>query len=107
MEKKKLNEQELEILRKQYYELTETIRDYKSNMMSKKFAEMDHNTQYRVKMQYNWFKLSINDTVRVLIDHDYCDRDMLIDAVFNRYLRFKMRWTALKELYRIRKSVKK
>ena len=102
MEKKSLTEEELKPLKKQYYDLTLDLKDYRKGMMSRKFAEMTANQQERAKQQYKFLRFALSDNFRVVYDHGAADSDMLSHAIWNGMLPLKMRWTALKELWRRR-----
>ena len=104
MEEKTLNSKELTELKDQYFTLSETIKEYRKGMMSRKFRDFTPQLQSQTKMQYAFFKSALRDTVRLLIDHNAAGHDLLSHAVWNRGLPLKTRWTALKELWKKSKS---
>lgn len=100
MEKQKLNNEELEKLTLQYHSITIDLEIYRVNMKGRKYrksysaAERDKH-----KKQYRFLKLALNETVMVLILHDYADFDLLTRSLRNRFLTFRTKWIVFKKLF--------
>ena len=102
---KKLEQKELDDLKQQYYELTETIKEYRGMMKTRKFRCEPPQKQRVAKMQYAFFQFAIGDNLRTLMDHKAADKELLSHAVMNSALKLNSRWAALKELWQNRKAL--
>lgn len=101
MEEIILKEEQLKELANQYFELKQTIKEYRNGIRSRKYRTFSNEQKLRVKAQYKFFKNAINDTVRVLIDHHYHDAKLLEDAIRNRNVKFKNKIACIKALMKI------
>ena len=101
MEEIILKEEQLKELANQYFELKQTIKEYRNGMRSRKYRAFSPEQKTRVKAQYTFFKHAINDTVRVLIDHNFHDAKLLEDAIRNRNVKFKNKIACIKALIKI------
>lgn len=98
MEKPKLQKKELEELRVQYYGNNEYLCELIKTKKSPIFKTGTEAQKKELRFQINFFKMAVNDGVRVLIDHDFADTELLSHAVGNRNLTFRTRWQCLKLL---------
>ncbi len=94
--------EELQQLEKQYYELNETLSQYRRGMKSRKFRkECSETLKSQTMAQYRFLKMAQNETMRVFLDHSYHKPAILRDAVRNRNLKLGMRWKCVKLLCKI------
>ena len=101
MEEIILKEDQLNEQANQYFELNQTIKEYRHGMRSRKYRAFSPEQKTRVKAQYTFFKHAVNDTVRVLIDHHYHDAKLLEDAIRNSNVKFKNKIACVKALMKI------
>lgn len=96
-----LKEKQLIELSNQYFELTETLKDYRKNMRSNRYKEMNEVQKRSVKAQYKFFSYCVDATVKTLLDHKYYNKDLLKNAILNRHVCLKTKIRCLKAYTRI------
>ena len=96
IEKPKLTDEQLAQLRQQYYSLTEELALYRKNMRGRKYRINYPSKEREQHMkQYLFLKLSLKETVKVLMLYKAVDEQLLIDCVFNRFLPLGLRLKAM------------
>lgn len=104
MEKPELSKEELGIIREQYFSLTSTLNEYRENMKGIKYirsySKMERLTH---KAQRKFFTFSLNETIKCLIDQDFADYGLLVDALRNRFVNYRTKLTVIKALLKIDK----
>lgn len=100
MEKVMLEKSQLDDLAGQYYELKQTLTDYRHGMRSKAFKDMSYMQKRQTEMQYKFMAAAINDTITTLLMHNYSDKNLLKDAIRCRFVNGKTKRAILKSIWR-------
>lgn len=97
-EKRTLSNAEIADLHTQYYNLTADLREYRRLLWSRDFKTAMPEMQRSIKSQYRFFKSSLHATLETLINEKSLNHNVAIDALFNRFVSFKTKWTVIKYL---------
>lgn len=108
MERPELKKEELVRLTCQYHSISEELEIYRVNMKGRKYRKSyTAADREKHKQQYRFLKLSLNETVMVLILYNHADFDLLSHALRNRFLTFKTKWIVIKKLFHDISNTKK
>ena len=92
-EKKSLTKEELDQLNEQYFELTKTLQGYRDGMKSKNYRkQFDQFQRNEIEKTYKFFKFSLNEGLKTLIDQDGLKITTAFDAMGNRFVKLLVKW---------------
>lgn len=92
---KRLSDGELAKLDDQYWSLTDTLVQYDHGMRSPQFRRFPKDQQETTRRQFEFMKYALNESIRVLIIHDYLSNLTAEHASGNRYVTLKTKWQIL------------
>ena len=92
---KRLSDEELDKLDTQYWNLTDTLVQYDHGMRSPEFKRFPKEQQETTRKQFEFMKYALNESVNVLILHDYLKPETAKHASGNRYVTLKTKWKIL------------
>lgn len=104
-EKKRLTQEELEKLEKQYYPLSETLLQWDAGMHTKDFKTSSPKIQEDTKKQFAFMKFALNETIEVLMMHNALNPEMADHASRNKFVKLNIKFNILK--YTRRKKYQK
>lgn len=91
----RLSDDELAKLDDQYWSLTDTLVQYDHGMRSPQFRRFPKDQQETTRKQFEFMKYALNESIRVLIIHDFLSKVTAEHASGNRYVTLKTKWQIL------------
>lgn len=92
---KRLSDGELAKLDDQYWSLTDTLVQYDHGMRSPQFRRFPKDQQETTRKQFEFMKYALNESIKVLIIHDFLSKVTAEHASGNRYVTLKTKWQIL------------
>lgn len=92
---RRLSDEELDALDTQYWNLTDTLVSYDHGMRSPEFRRFPKDQQETTRKQFEFMKYALNESIMVLIIHDYLSDSTAKHASGNRYVTLKTKWKIL------------